>query len=116
MVDGLRAAWPELPVELVTVVTEGDRRRDVPAAALGGKGIFTAAVQQAVLDGRADLAVHSAKISIALESGELSSGDVLDILKRIEQGVDAFEAISEIRFSKSNCPRFAETTRRRSPP
>src|SRR5919107_3035542 len=59
--DGLRAAWPELGVELVTVVTEGDRRRDVPAAALGGKGIFTAAVQRAVLDGRADLAVHSAK-------------------------------------------------------
>jgi hydroxymethylbilane synthase len=61
VVEGLRAAWPELPVELVTVVTEGDRRRDVPAAALGGKGIFTAAVQQAVLDGQADLAVHSAK-------------------------------------------------------
>jgi hydroxymethylbilane synthase len=61
VVDGLRAAWPELQVELVTVVTEGDRRRDVPAAALGGKGIFTAAVQEAVLEGRADLAVHSAK-------------------------------------------------------
>jgi hydroxymethylbilane synthase len=61
VVDGLRAAWPELRVELVMVVTEGDRRRDVPAAALGGKGIFTAAVQAAVLDGRADLAVHSAK-------------------------------------------------------
>ncbi|HZA83916.1 MAG TPA: hydroxymethylbilane synthase [Actinomycetes bacterium] len=61
VVEGLRSAWPELRVELVTVVTEGDRRRDLPAAALGGKGIFTAAVQQAVLDGRADLAVHSAK-------------------------------------------------------
>jgi hydroxymethylbilane synthase len=61
VVDGLRAAWPDLRVELVTVLTEGDRRRDVPAAALGGKGIFTAAVQAAVLDGRADLAVHSAK-------------------------------------------------------
>jgi hydroxymethylbilane synthase len=61
VVEGLRAAWPELRVELVTVVTEGDQRRDVPAAALGGKGIFTAAVQEAVLDGRADLAVHSAK-------------------------------------------------------
>jgi hydroxymethylbilane synthase len=61
VVEGLHAAWPELRVELVTVVTEGDRRRDVPAASLGGKGIFTAAVQQAVLDGRADLAVHSAK-------------------------------------------------------
>src|SRR4029450_2245380 len=59
--DGLRAAWPELRVELGTGVTEGDRPRDVPAASLGGKGIFTVAVQQAVLDGRADLAVHSAK-------------------------------------------------------
>ena len=61
VVEGLAAAWPGLRVELVPVVTEGDRRRDLPAAALGGKGIFTAAVQQAVLEGRADLAVHSAK-------------------------------------------------------
>jgi hydroxymethylbilane synthase len=59
--DGLAAAWPGLEVVLVPVVTEGDRRRDVPTTALGGKGVFTAAVQQAVLDGRADLAVHSAK-------------------------------------------------------
>jgi hydroxymethylbilane synthase len=58
---GLLAAWPALEVELVGVVTEGDRRRDLSAAQLGGKGVFTAAVQQAVLDGRADLAVHSAK-------------------------------------------------------
>jgi hydroxymethylbilane synthase len=59
--DGLAAAWPGLEVVLVPVVTEGDRRRDVPTTTLGGKGVFTAAVQQAVLDGRADLAVHSAK-------------------------------------------------------
>jgi hydroxymethylbilane synthase len=58
---GLRAAWPDLEVALVGVVTEGDRRRDLSAAQLGGKGVFTAAVQQAVLDGRADVAVHSAK-------------------------------------------------------
>jgi hydroxymethylbilane synthase len=58
---GLRAAWPGLEVVLVHVVTEGDRRRDLSAAQLGGKGVFTAAVQQAVLDGRADVAVHSAK-------------------------------------------------------
>jgi hydroxymethylbilane synthase len=58
---GLRAAWPGLEVALVGVVTEGDRRRDLSAAQLGGKGMFTAAVQQAVLDGRADVAVHSAK-------------------------------------------------------
>jgi len=59
--EALQAAWRGLRVELVPVVTEGDRRRDVATSALGGKGVFTAAVQEAVLDGRADLAVHSAK-------------------------------------------------------
>ena len=43
------------------VETEGDRRLDVPIAELGGKGVFAKEVQAAVLDGRADLAVHSAK-------------------------------------------------------
>jgi hydroxymethylbilane synthase len=57
----LRHAWPGLEVELVPVVTLGDRRRDVATTELGGKGVFTAAVQEAVLEGRADLAVHSAK-------------------------------------------------------
>ena len=59
--DALRAAWPGIGIELVPVITEGDRRRDVATTALGGKGVFTAAVQEAVLEGRADLAVHSAK-------------------------------------------------------
>jgi hydroxymethylbilane synthase len=48
-------------VELVAVSTEGDRRLDVPLAEIGGKGVFVKEVQAAVLDGRADLAVHSAK-------------------------------------------------------
>ncbi len=66
--DALRRAWPGLEVELVPVVTEGDRRRDVATTELGGKGVFTAAVQQAVLDGSADLAVHSAKDLPALQT------------------------------------------------
>jgi hydroxymethylbilane synthase len=70
--DALRAARPGLEVELVPVVTEGDRRRDVATTELGGKGVFTAAVQQAVLDGRADLAVHSAKDLPALQSPGLA--------------------------------------------
>jgi hydroxymethylbilane synthase len=48
-------------VELVVVTTTGDRRTDVPIWTLGGTGVFVKEVQQAVLDGRADLAVHSAK-------------------------------------------------------
>jgi hydroxymethylbilane synthase len=52
---------PGLEVELVRVSTEGDRRTDRPLAEIGGKGVFAKEVQAAVLDGRAELAVHSAK-------------------------------------------------------
>ena len=48
-------------VEEVVISTAGDRNRDVPISAIGGRGVFTKEVQAAVLDGRADLAVHSAK-------------------------------------------------------
>ncbi|HVF14321.1 MAG TPA: hydroxymethylbilane synthase [Acidimicrobiales bacterium] len=48
-------------VEAVVVDTAGDRRLDVPISAVGGQGVFVKEVQSAVLDGRADIAVHSAK-------------------------------------------------------
>jgi hydroxymethylbilane synthase len=48
-------------VELVIVQTTGDRRADEPLHQMGGVGVFVKEVQEAVLDGRADLAVHSAK-------------------------------------------------------
>jgi hydroxymethylbilane synthase len=57
----LQAIDPAVRVELVVVDTQGDRRLDVPIWELGGKGVFAKEVQAAVLDGRADLAVHSAK-------------------------------------------------------
>ena len=48
-------------VELVVIASEGDRRHDVPIHEMGGVGVFTAAIQEAVLNGAADIAVHSAK-------------------------------------------------------
>lgn len=47
--------------EYVIVSTRGDERRDVPIHAMGGTGVFVKEVEQAVLDARADVAVHSAK-------------------------------------------------------
>lgn len=47
--------------ELVEVVTRGDREASAPIAQIGGEGAFAAEVQRAVLDGHADVAVHSAK-------------------------------------------------------
>jgi hydroxymethylbilane synthase len=57
----LRLAHPTLTVELVIVQTTGDRRRDLDVWELGGQGVFVKEVQAAVLDGSADIAVHSAK-------------------------------------------------------
>ena len=48
-------------VEPLLVTTAGDRQADTPISAIGGKGVFVKEVQAAVLDGRADFAVHSAK-------------------------------------------------------
>ncbi|MGI8686700.1 MAG: hydroxymethylbilane synthase [Acidimicrobiales bacterium] len=55
------AALLHRPVELVVVETVGDRNQDVPIWDIGGRGVFVKEVQAAVLDGRADFAVHSAK-------------------------------------------------------
>ncbi len=49
------------PVELVLIVTEGDRRQDLQADAWTSRGIFTREIQKALLEGRVDLAVHSLK-------------------------------------------------------
>ena len=57
----LVGAVPSLSVELVVVRTRGDRQADVPLARIGGQGVFVKEVQSAVLDGQADVAVHSAK-------------------------------------------------------
>jgi hydroxymethylbilane synthase len=49
------------PSELVTIKTSGDRLQGVPLSELGGKGLFVKELEEALLDGRADVAVHSAK-------------------------------------------------------
>lgn len=57
----LEAAHPGLEVEPVLLTSAPDKDLSTPISALGGKGLFAKEVQEAVLDGRADLAVHSAK-------------------------------------------------------
>lgn len=52
---------PDLNVELVSMTTEGDRFLDAPLVAVGGKGLFIKELEQALLNGEADIAVHSMK-------------------------------------------------------
>lgn len=59
--EAIAAANPGIGVEYVFVDTSGDLDRSTPLHQLGGQGIFVKEVQRAVLDGRADVAAHSAK-------------------------------------------------------
>ena len=52
---------PQIKVELVTMVTKGDKILDTPLAKVGGKGLFVKELETAMLEGRADIAVHSMK-------------------------------------------------------
>lgn len=57
----IRKAAPQVTVELFPIVTQGDVKLDKPLPLIGGKGLFTQELEQALLSGRIDLAVHSAK-------------------------------------------------------
>ena len=82
----LEALHPGLVVELVTFTTQGDKILDVPLAKIGGKGLFVKELEVAMLDGRADIAVHSMK-DVPMEFPE---GLELGIICERENPHDAF--------------------------
>jgi hydroxymethylbilane synthase len=66
----LRAAYPKLIVTLIGVSTQGDKILDAPLANIGGKGLFVKELEQKILDGTADIAVHSMKdVPVELPAG-----------------------------------------------
>ncbi len=59
--ERLMAANPGLEVEMVHITTSGDKFLDMPLTEIGGKGLFTKEIEEGLLDGSIDIAVHSAK-------------------------------------------------------
>ena len=57
----IEKAFPEIKVELVKIVTKGDKILDAPLAKIGDKGLFTKEIEEAMLKGEVDIAVHSLK-------------------------------------------------------
>src|SRR5262245_35320301 len=93
----LEKRWPAVYIELVPMRTTGDKILDVPLANIGGKGLFTKEIDESLLDGRIDLAVHSLKdVPFQLPDGI----DIVAIPER-EDPRDAFV---------SNGPKLQELT------
>jgi hydroxymethylbilane synthase len=84
--EGLRRLHPDLTVELVTMTTQGDRILDAPLARIGGKGLFVKELEVALLEDRADIAVHSVK-DVPME---LPDHLVLPVILEREDPLDAF--------------------------
>jgi len=59
--ERLKNQWPALTVDIVVIKTKGDIMQDVPLAAIGGKGLFVKEIEDALLRGEIDIAVHSMK-------------------------------------------------------
>lgn len=75
--DLIRNISPETEIELVDVTTIGDQDQSQPLRQLGGTGVFTREVQRAVIDSRADIAVHSLKdLPTAVVAPELTLASV----------------------------------------
>ena len=82
----LLEAHPGLEVELVTFTTQGDKILDTPLAKIGGKGLFVKELERAMLDGDADIAVHSMK-DVPVD---LPTGLYLPVIMQREDPRDAF--------------------------
>jgi hydroxymethylbilane synthase len=88
----LRAAHPGLNVELVPMTTRGDRIVDRPLAQIGGKGLFLKELEEAMLAGDADAAVHSLKdVPMDLEGPF--------VLPAVLERADPFDAFVSAKYS-----------------
>lgn len=86
VIRALQTEFPEIQTEIVPIVTTGDKILDKPLTQIGGKGVFVSEIERALISGKIDIAVHSAKdLPIYFEngleiSGVLKRGDYRDVL------------------------------------
>ncbi len=79
VIDALKRQYQSLQYEIVVIRTLGDKILDKPLQEIGGKGLFISEIEDALMRGEIDLAVHSAKDMPARLPGEL---DILGVLQR----------------------------------
>src|SRR5213596_3793077 len=76
--EALRAANPDLDIALVPITTAGDRDRSKPFGQIGERGVFVKEIEEALLGGRIDVAVHSAKDMTSTDVDGLAVGAYLE--------------------------------------
>lgn len=89
--DRLIEGFPGLAVELSVIRTSGDKILDIPLAKIGGKGLFVKEIEEALLSGRIDLAVHSMKDMPA----ELPDGLCIAAIPEREDPHDVFISVNK---------------------
>jgi len=94
--SSLEAKHPSLSIELVLIKTKGDKILDVPLAKVGGKGLFVKEIEEALLSGRIDLAVHSMKDM----PGEIPKGLCIGAIPEREIPQDVLISRNKKRLSK----------------
>lgn len=99
--NALKRSWPDLSIELITITTQGDRVLDQPLPEIGGKGLFTLEIENALRDGDIDLAVHSLK-DLPTEQAE---GLVVGAISHREDARDVL--VTSSRSSFENLPQGA---------
>jgi len=92
---------PHLSIEILGITTQADKRLDVTLTEIGGKGLFVKELEEALLDGRADIAVHSMK-DVPME---LPEGLILPVIGKRTEPRDAF--VSRQYASLAQLPRGA---------
>ncbi len=97
----IESCWPDITVSLVEITTKGDKILDVPLAKVGGKGLFVKEIEDSIIRGDVDLAVHSLKDVPT----ELPDGLEVSVFPRREDYRDAF--ISNVADSIDELPKEA---------
>lgn len=77
IIEQLQTAWPALACQKESFVTQGDKNLDKPLPQMGGKGLFTAELEESLRNGRIDLAVHSLKDLPVADAAGLTLGAII---------------------------------------
>ncbi|MCP4298567.1 MAG: hydroxymethylbilane synthase [Proteobacteria bacterium] len=91
----VNSLYPGISVELLLIKTTGDKILDTPLAKIGGKGLFVKELEVAILEGKADIAVHSMKDVPT----ELPEGLEISVITKREEPADAFVSNTFNNFS-----------------